>query len=136
MDIRSMLGAYLKAADVIERAARLTIKDCLIEQVGQGESAEMKHVLYFQGTEKKMVLNVVNATVLADAFGSETDKWRGSQIELYADKTMFNGKLVDCIRCRLPSTQVNAPAPPVEHGPPADYQSQATGKHDEDSIPF
>jgi len=108
-----------------------------MEKVGQENNQEMKAVLYFEGTEKGLVLNKINSTTIGDAYGFETNSWAGCRIELYHDFTEFAGKRVECIRVRTPSTQVNAPAPPVEYGPPADYQSpQATGQHDEDSIPF
>jgi len=141
MDIRSTFGSYLKASDVADRPARLTIKNCVMEKVGQESSQEMKAVLYFEGTEKGLVLNKINSTTIGDAYGFETNSWSGCRIELYHDFTEFAGKRVECIRVRTPSIQVSAPAPPQapmqQHGPPADYQSpQVTGQHDEDSIPF
>ena len=66
-----------------------------------GESEE-KLTLTFEGEKKKLVINRTNFDVIAEAFGDDTDNWLGETIQLYADKTRFGGKVVPCVRVRVP----------------------------------
>ena len=42
-----------------------------------------------------------NAQTIADAYGDDTEAWQGKDLEVYPDRTSFQGKLVDCIRVRI-----------------------------------
>jgi hypothetical protein len=106
---------YLKHADLKGRTVRLTIKDYATEEVGQGADKETKPVLSFRETPRKLVLNKTNATTIAEAYGDELDDWGGKHIELYPDRTSFSGKMVDCMRVRVPMDAV-APQPRVPDG--------------------
>ena len=128
MDIRTTMGSFLKAADVVDKPLRLTIKHCAMEKVGQDGNQETKPVLYFTDNEKGLVLNVTNSNTIADAFGYETDDWTGCRVEVYHDETFFQGKKMPCLRVRTPSRQISEP--PADHVSP-----QATGPQDE-NIPF
>lgn len=44
---------------------------------------ENKLVLYFDNYEKGMVVDRVNAKVIAEKFGEETDYWRGQSLEIH-----------------------------------------------------
>lgn len=90
---------YLKAADLNGRTVKVTIADCELEHLDD----EQKPVLRFQGKQKGMVLNRTNAAVLAAALGDETGAWVGREVELYPDRTMFQGRMVDCLRLRVPA---------------------------------
>jgi len=87
---------YLKSADLGGRAVRVTIDTCTMEDVGDGE----KPVLFFQGKQKGIVLNKTNASMVAELYGDETSGWAGKVVELYPDKTQYQGRIVDCIRLR------------------------------------
>jgi len=89
---------FLKADDLRGRAVKLTIDSVQMEKLDDGE----KPVLFFLGKEKGLVLNRTNSDVLADAFGHETDDWANREIEVYPDKTHYQGKLVACLRVRVP----------------------------------
>jgi len=65
-----------------------------------GGRKETKPVVRFSDTEKKLVLNVTNATTIAGLYGPETDAWIGSRITMCPDVTQFAGADVDCIRIR------------------------------------
>jgi hypothetical protein len=66
-----------------------------------GEDKEQKHILYFANCDKGLVLNKSVATVLADMFGDDTDKWIGKRVEVYTDHSiMFAGRRVGGIRLR------------------------------------
>lgn len=104
-------SAYIKAADLQGRAITVTISDCRLEHFDD----ESKPLLLFVGASKGLLLNKTNAGTLADAFGDETDDWRGRVVELYPARVMFGGRMVDAIRLRVPTT---APAPdPGTHAP-------------------
>lgn len=90
---------YLKAADLNGRAVKVTIADCQLEHLDD----EQKPVIRFQGKQKGMVLNRTNAGVIAAALGEETGGWVGREVELYPDRTMFQGRMVDCLRVRVPA---------------------------------
>jgi hypothetical protein len=66
-----------------------------------GESEE-KLTLTFEGEKKKLVINRTNFDVIAEALGDDTDNWLGETIQLYADKTRLGGKVVPCVRVRVP----------------------------------
>ena len=93
---------YLKHADVKDHAVQLTIKGYETEQFGQGADREIKPLLSFWETPKRLVLNKTNAAAIAELYSAETDHWIGKLIELYPDRTSFNGEIVDCLRVRAP----------------------------------
>lgn len=89
---------YLKVADLKGRAFKMKITEVVQETIGD----DLKLVAYFDKGEKGLALNKTNATVIASKHGDDTDDWANADIELYPDKTMFQGSMVDCIRVRLP----------------------------------
>jgi hypothetical protein len=92
---------FLKADDLPEgRDVSVVIDDCRMERMR--DSNEEKPTLYFQGKSQGLILNVTNGNVLADALGNETDGWFGKTIVLYRDRTNYGGKMVDCVRVRVP----------------------------------
>jgi hypothetical protein len=108
-------GKYLKHADLQGRTVRVIAGECRVEDIG----GEEKPVLYFQGKERGLALNRVNAGAIAQAYGPETDHWRGRLIELYPDKTFFQGRMVDCIRVRVPAPSDTAKPPAPDYPTPA-----------------
>ncbi len=115
---------YVKAADLNGKTCPLTIRTCVSEELGQGNDKEKKSVLYFEKAQKGLVLNKTNATVIAAAYGDDTDNWTGKAIEIYPTVVDFKGKLVDGIRLRIqPQPQTQPTAAPMADDP-------------SDSIPF
>jgi len=101
MDINGAFPSkYIKAADLKGKSIKVCIDTVTMEEVGQGEDAEEKPVIYFRDKKKGMVLNVTNSRMIADRFGWETDAWSGKEIELFADRVPFGGNIVDAIRVR------------------------------------
>lgn len=88
----------LKAADLRGRAHLLKIAETELVKFNDGA----KIVLHFHGKEKGLVLNKTNAEMISAKFGEDWTNWDGCEIEVYPDKTQFNGELVDCIRVRIP----------------------------------
>lgn len=122
MDIRSAFpGTYIKAAD-LDGDTEFMITGCEEKNVArQGEDADYKPVLEFEGTDQRFALNKTNATAIAEMYGYETDEWTGRKIVLYPTQTQFGAKMVDCVRVKRPTLHAN---PDVSSGV------------DEDDIPF
>jgi hypothetical protein len=101
MDIsKAFPGQYIKAAD-LDGPKIVTITNVTMEAVGD----DSKPVLRWKGSEQGLVLNKTNSMFIAEALGPETSDWTGKEIELYATKTQFGSKIVDCIRTRAPGTE-------------------------------
>lgn len=91
---------FLRADDLDGREA-----ECAIDNVGAEDVAgdgNDKPVLYFEGKDKGLVLNKTNSMEIASSYGDDTDKWSGKPVVLYPTKTQYQGKLVPCIRIRIP----------------------------------
>lgn len=91
-------GKGLKADDLKGRSHLLKISEVRLVKFDDGA----KLVLSFDGREKELVCNKTNAQMIASKLGEDYEEWSGSEIEVYPDKTQFNGALVDCIRVRFP----------------------------------
>lgn len=94
---------YIKAADLIGKEHILTIQGVKIEDVGGQGSEEDKPVIYFSGKQKGCVLNRTNAMTIASKYGEDTENWVDKPVVVYPDVCMFQGKMVDCIRMRIPA---------------------------------
>ena len=92
---------YVKASDLNGKPCPLTIRTCVLEELGQGNDKEKKPVLYFQERQKGLVLNKTNANVIANAYGKMTEDWEGKTVEVYPARVEFKGNLVDAIRIRI-----------------------------------
>ncbi len=92
---------YIKESDLQGQPRLLTIARVSMETVDQS-GHDTKPVVFFQGAQKGMVLNITNKNVIVLLYGTETDNWIGKQIELYPSQTDFRGEIVACIRCRAP----------------------------------
>ena len=116
-------SSYVRAADLGSKRVTVTISHLKLEDVGG--DGERKPVLYFQGKEKGLVLNKTNANSVIEIAGTDDyGKWGGTQIILYAAKTEFKGKQVDCIR-------IDAPADKRKPEPEPDGMDA-----DENEVPF
>ena len=93
---------YIKAGDLAGKAHTLVIAKVQIEDVGGQGNEEDKPVLYFAGRTKGCVLNRTNAMAIANRYGDDTDTWTDKEVIVFPDQTMFQGKMVDCIRMRIP----------------------------------
>ena len=105
-----------------------TIRGIKQENVGRDDAPapEMRWTLYFREHEKPMVLNVTAIRVLEQAFGDESDDWKGKQVTVYVDPNVsFQGKVVGGLRLR-PVKPAKAAAPKPA---PADFD-------DDKDLPF
>jgi hypothetical protein len=105
MDITKLMGGkYLKKEDVMPDLL-LTITDVREENVAPADKPEdRKGVMYFEETEKGLVMNNTNLQLVAIAIGSkDTDDWAGHKIVAYNDPTVgYAGKITGGIRLRPP----------------------------------
>lgn len=83
---------YVNADDLRGRVHCVRIQRVTLEQVGSRD--EPKLVLSLEGKSKKVVLNKSNMAAVIDAFGDETDHWRGNEVTLQAAMTQYQGKPV------------------------------------------
>lgn len=129
---------YLKASDLQGHAVKVQIGNVTSEQIG----TDRKLIMYFAGKQKGMVLNKTNARTIGDIYGDDTDAWIGKELEVFAMKVEFNGRMVDGLRVRIlppprrsaniaPNAReramvsANGDEPPAHHNDPLD-----------DEIPF
>lgn len=137
-------STYLKAADLQGRTVRVTIADCRMEHFDD----ESKPLLMFVGKDRGLILNKTNSGMLVAALGDETDLWRGRVVELYPDRVMFSGRMVDAIRLRVPGpaapaatpaavpTQAPTPAPQPDPRHAASFAAQAPAPGQPQAVPF
>lgn len=132
----------LKASDIpVGREFTVILERVVLEKLDDDEPE--KPVCHFSNAKKSLPLNKTNALQIAEAYGPETTAWHGRPIILYRAKTMFGGKMVDCIRCRVPaqSEQPQQRTPNQQtKNPPSDNASpmQPAGPDPDqvDDIPF
>ena len=102
-NISQKLGGskHLKAARC---GAACSVHDFLSganEEIGQDK--EHKLVVWFAETEKGLVFNKINGETISEIVGDDdSDSWADQKVVLFADKTDFGGRRVDCIRVRAP----------------------------------
>ena len=82
------------------RETTVEIANVTIETLETERGKEQCPVLWFKGKDKGMVLNRTNGRRIAALYGSNTDKWKGKRVRLYADTVKAFGEMVDCVRVR------------------------------------
>lgn len=92
---------WLKSGDVEEGDLTLTIRSVTMEDIGSGENQETKPVVYFEESEKGMVLNKTNADTISKLHTPETDNWIGKKITIFATEVDFAGKQTLALRVRM-----------------------------------
>lgn len=118
---------YLKAGDCEEADLTLTIASVKFEELGQGDKAETKPVVYFDEAEKGLVLNKTNATTIAELHGRTTEQWIGKRIAIYATEVEMGGKVSMGIRVRLRAPKA-APAASNGNDAPPDLLTMAQAR--------
>lgn len=118
-DVRSMFDKqYLYAYDLQGRDVTVTITKVVGGTlVGTGGKKNKKPIVFFQGKEKGLGLNITNARTIAAMYGNsfKSEDWIGKRVTLYATTTTFGSQTVECIRIRptIPGSKVqDAPADP------------------------
>lgn len=96
-----------------------TITDVTLEETFNRDTneKEWKATLMVSGVEKPMIVNVTNATILENLFGTKRIiEWKGKRITLYRTLVMSFGKRVPAVRVaeQIPP---NDETPEVFHSP-------------------
>ena len=97
-------GQYLKKDDVSDPQV-WTITDVKEQTVtAPGKDPKDKLVLFFDGTQKGLVLNMTNGDALYDMTGQDDpEEWIGQQVELFVDEQVaYAGKRIGGVRLRKP----------------------------------
>jgi hypothetical protein len=97
---------YLKKADIPEPVC-WTVSDAQERSVSvPGKPPALKPVLFFNESQKGLVLNMANGDVLFDMTGTDQpEEWIGVQVELYVDPTVsYAGNPIGGVRLRPPQT--------------------------------
>lgn len=90
--------AYLRASDIEGKTINVNIERCEMEQI----NGKNKPVLYLRNREIGMVLNRTNTNTIAEAYGGETENWRGHPLEIYTVQVNYQGRMVPGLRVRIP----------------------------------
>jgi hypothetical protein len=129
---------YLKAADLNEKKLTLTITRYEIEEMG--ENNETKPVLYFEKSQKGLVLNKTNAVEISEAYGDEMNSWKGRRITLVPVRVTFKGERKAAIRVLIPLVaegKERVEIPPKEPKPDEQNDDDTrTAQEMDDEIPF
>ena len=89
---------WLAAADLDDSDLIVTIKACTLEEV---TPSDKKWVLWFEESDKGMVLNKTNSKMISQLLLSDdSDDWIGRKIILFPTQVDFQGDQVDAIRVR------------------------------------
>lgn len=92
---------YLAAVEFKGRDVSLTIADVKRDELQmKGGKKQIKPVLYFEETGKKLVVNATNAETIAALHGREAEGWIGKRITLFPTRAKFGRETVDAIRVR------------------------------------
>ena len=99
---------YLKASDLDKHPDGLVlhIRAFNMESVERDDgSTEQRHTVYFEGTQKGLILNRTNASTIRDLYGDDTDTALRKSIKLVQAMTDFKGKRVPCLRLEAAGQQ-------------------------------
>jgi hypothetical protein len=98
---------YLKPADLRGRTVPLMVKRFAMENMRGGK----KPVIYFEKTDKGLVLNKTQAKMITNLLGDETDDWMGKEIAIYPTMVDFQGRPTETIGVKGPPPRAVSSAP-------------------------
>lgn len=84
-----------------------------------------KEVVYFQETDKGLVLNKTNVKMLVKLLGRETDEWRGKKIKIGHEWVKAFGDTVHAVRIRDEQLNNGKPDKPTNGKKPKQVQPQS-----------
>ncbi len=101
-DIRAYFEkAHLGAWDLQGRDVTVVIRAVSNPKLRtEGGGTQKKPVVFFEGTEKSLVLNKTNTATIVSLYGTKVGDWIGKRITLYPTTTKFGRETVDAIRIR------------------------------------
>ena len=90
----------LKAKDFVGKNLKLTIDriEVVTYPASDNSPEQSKPAMYFVGKEKRLILNGTNTETLCNAYGNDSENWRGKEIALttkdYTAKGFGHGWIV------------------------------------------
>lgn len=87
-------GRFLKVGEFKGKQVTLKIADVDLEELVGDKGAQLKGVISFEKTQKKLALNKTNGLCLRAMFGKKLSEWVGKRVTLFPSQ--WNGE--DCIR--------------------------------------
>lgn len=130
---------YLRTDDLKGKEHLLTIKEVELCQINDQETGQAmdKAVIFFQGAKKGMVINMTNWETLEEAYGAESDDWKGYPVVVYPTTTRFGNKKVPCMRMRIPKGSELRDGEPPKHSkvPDSDPFDDTPPPTDDDAPP-
>ena len=96
-------GNFLKADDLAGKSYAATI--AAVERVEipeQDGTVRPKAALTLQAWPAKLLLNKTNFEAIAAVYGRQSIGWIGKPLEVFPDTVLFGGRMVPCIRVRVP----------------------------------
>ena len=85
-------GKYLKAADIEGKVIKVKISGVSLLEFNNDGEKEKKPALSIHGKEKQVVCNASSVKALIAAFGKDSDKWVGKDIQLSTQHYASLGK--------------------------------------------
>jgi hypothetical protein len=97
---------FFKAAD-LQSEKRLRIRNATEELIGVGADQKKMLTVWFTNDERGLPLNRVNNRTIRGAFGDPVVGWAGKIIVLFPTQADFRGRMVPCLRVRIPPPKSN-----------------------------
>lgn len=89
-----------KGEEMLLTIAKFEGEEMVQKVDGKKDEKVAKQVLYFEEDVPKMILNITNASTIANLYGSHPDQWIGRKIQVYAASVKAFGKTQDALRIR------------------------------------
>ena len=127
---------FLKASDLDGQEFRLEIASLTFEEFDRDDGGkEARPCLWFTKTDKGLVLNKTNASMIAHLHGNETDNWIGKIIAVGTESVAFKGQIVPALRVRGYTPSANGT--PGQQPEPAAVADDLPAEVDDNSdLPF
>jgi hypothetical protein len=135
---------YVGSDDLKGNHVTVTIRELKLESLKDRNGLQqMKPVLYFQKTEKGLVVNKTNLKSLWTIFGSKSSKdWVGKKITLFSMPVQFGDEMRQGIRIAAVTNNGSGAANKVEVAPAIDPEDDVPDAFESDDdvpdeqIPF
>lgn len=99
---RDYLGSHNleKGEEMLLTIERFEGEEMVQKVDGKKDEKVAKQVLYFKEDVPKMIINITNASTIANLYGTHPDQWIGKSIQVYATPVRAFGKTQDALRIR------------------------------------
>lgn len=137
MNIKKLIegeSKYLTGEDIVGRVVPVIVSNVTNETIKDPKTGQEKEkaVLYFEGKNKGLPLNIGNGATVCGAYGTDSEDIIGKPMELFTIMGTMNGVTSPWVRVRIPQ-QTQQQVPPVSQPEDTrDFNSEPV----QDEIPF